>query len=797
MSRHQEFSKISDFILTEDIGEGNFGKVKLGIYKKTGEKFAIKILNKEKIKEKMKNTLFKENEIAQKFNHINVIYVYKIFEDKKNIYIVMEYCKKGELFNYIVEHRRLSEKETSIFFYQLINGIEHIHSKNISHRDLKPENLLLTENNILKIIDFGLSHEFYENGNLLKTKCGSPSYAAPELICQPFYDGFKSDIWCCGIILYAMLCGFLPFEGEDNNLLFRNILECDPELPDFLSCSCRELIIKILNPDPDERITIDEIKKHKLYLKGKSLCNINYDNDFVKSREKIENKINLNDIISENNNNNIQNVYNLNLFNDEKNVYNDNYCNLINTEVNRNNSLRTNQQNIRMLCIKNNNSINSFKKKVMSITNKYKKRSTSDKKVKINRINNINTIDELISDNINIFNTDFGLPIAKFLNIVNKKRIKNFNYNIQEQISNNGINFSSINSSKPIDEKTNSGISTGVISHLDEYEKKSTFLKIFGNSQKKNIEGNKKLIESKKIFKTPQRLIINNYLGGLHTKSNENKLNSNKLCSKFFKEFRNNLKKISREQKETEGILTRTINSCIQKRNKNINNNNANINNHQNEKKIDIINININTPINVKKQLTIDENNNSSQNNNTVSNEGRDKNSIYYYNNINIKIDNLNINPTFSNFNSIDSNDKINLNTISNKNTINSNKCITLNNDLDNANTISYIKNINSFKNNLQIEPKSLYRTKINLTKIIQKAKMKKNKDKKNPIILSSNLRNCIKNNGELYRMKKIKNDELFLNLLFNQNNQKLNELNKKFFNMISERKRQNTKEKK
>ena len=268
---------ISNYVFQKDIGEGNFGKVKLGIFKPTGEEFAIKILNKNKIKIKMKNSIFKENEIITRFNHINVVYVFHILEDVQNYYIIMEYCKHGELFDYIVKKEKLSEEESSIFFYQLINGIEYIHSKGISHRDLKPENLLLAENNILKIIDFGLSHEF-EGDELLKTKCGSPSYAAPEIICCPFYDGFKVDIWCSGIILYAMLCGYLPFEGDNNNLLFQNILNCDPEFPEFLSDLSKDIIIQILNPDPDARITIDEIKKHKFYLKGKKLCNIDYEN---------------------------------------------------------------------------------------------------------------------------------------------------------------------------------------------------------------------------------------------------------------------------------------------------------------------------------------------------------------------------------------------------------------------------------------------------------------------------------------------------------------------------------------
>ena len=270
-----DYSKISNYILKGDIGEGNFGKVKLGIFKQTGEEFAVKILNKKMIKEKMKNTVFKENEIITKFNHVNVVFVFDLIEDKENYYIVMEYCKCGELFDYIVEHQNLDEDEAAFFFYQLINGVEYIHSLGVAHRDLKPENLLLTENKILKIIDFGLSHEF--NGeDFLKTKCGSPSYAAPEIIKGLPYDGFKTDIWCCGIILYAMVCGYLPFEGDNNKILFKNIVECNPEIPDFLSEATQDLISSILREEPNDRITIDEIKRHPFYLRGKKLCKIDY-----------------------------------------------------------------------------------------------------------------------------------------------------------------------------------------------------------------------------------------------------------------------------------------------------------------------------------------------------------------------------------------------------------------------------------------------------------------------------------------------------------------------------------------
>ena len=279
--------KISDFILSKDIGEGYFGKVKLGIFKPTNEKYAIKIINKKLMKIKMKKSKFKEIDITKKFNHINVIYVYKVIDTPENYYIVMEYCKNGELFEYISKKERLDEDEASSFFYQIINGVEYIHSKGIAHRDLKLENLLLTEDNIIKIIDFGLSHEF--NGkDLLKTKCGSPSYASPELIAQPFYDGFKSDIWCCGIILYAMLCGYLPFDGDEDkdgkDVLFKNIIEGNLEFPKFISELAKDLIIRLLNVDAKERISIPEIKKHPFYLKGKKECKIS------SAEKKIEEK---------------------------------------------------------------------------------------------------------------------------------------------------------------------------------------------------------------------------------------------------------------------------------------------------------------------------------------------------------------------------------------------------------------------------------------------------------------------------------------------------------------------------
>jgi 5'-AMP-activated protein kinase catalytic alpha subunit len=199
-----DYSDINNYEMEKEIGEGNFGKVKLAKFKPTGEEFAIKILNKKKIKKQMKNVMLRENEIITKLNHINIVFVYKIIETEEDYFIVMEYCKLGELFDYIVKKKRLEEEEAAVFFYQLINGVEYIHSKGIAHRDLKPENLLLTEDKVLKIIDFGLSHEFTED-EFLKTKCGSPSYAAPEIIAKPKMMDLKM-IYGVMVLFYMQIC---------------------------------------------------------------------------------------------------------------------------------------------------------------------------------------------------------------------------------------------------------------------------------------------------------------------------------------------------------------------------------------------------------------------------------------------------------------------------------------------------------------------------------------------------------------------------------------------------------------
>ena len=288
---------IGDYIIKQTLGTGTFSVVKLGIHRITQKKVAIKILDKNKIESKDDlERIIREMQILTEMDNQNVIKVFKIYEKENCFSIIMEYCEGGELFNYIVKKQRLSEEESSYFFYQIINGIEYIHSKGIAHRDLKPENLLIGKNKILKIIDFGLSN-FYDGQKRLQTPCGSPCYASPEMVKGKKYDGFNIDIWAIGIILFAMLCGYLPFEDDenDNDVLFNQIIRNKIEYPYFLSELSLDILKKILVSDPLKRITIEEIKEHEFYLKGERIYNEKFqkkENNNEKINNKILNKIN-------------------------------------------------------------------------------------------------------------------------------------------------------------------------------------------------------------------------------------------------------------------------------------------------------------------------------------------------------------------------------------------------------------------------------------------------------------------------------------------------------------------------
>ena len=268
---NNEKISLTEYELKRILGRGTFSKVKLCLNRITKEKFAIKIIDKQFILNKNNyDRIKREIYIMKKTNHPNIIKVHDIKEDSKNYYIVMEYCKYGELFQQIINNKHFDSNIASFYFFQLINGLHYLHSNKIIHRDLKPENLLIAENNILKIIDFGLSN-FCNQNEYLNTPCGSPSYAPPEMIEGNKYDGMFGDIWSCGVILYVMLCGYLPFDGKNNNDLFNKILKCKVNYPKNMDNTAVDLLKNILVANPQKRFNIDKIKKHLFYLKGKKI----------------------------------------------------------------------------------------------------------------------------------------------------------------------------------------------------------------------------------------------------------------------------------------------------------------------------------------------------------------------------------------------------------------------------------------------------------------------------------------------------------------------------------------------
>lgn len=198
--------------LGRDLGKGTFGKVRVGTHLQTNQKVAVKILEKDKIVDSADvDRVAREIHILKILRHPVVVQLYEIIETEKELYLIMEYARGGELFEHIVSHQRIKEKEAAKLLQQIVSGIEYLHKLGICHRDLKPENLLMDDYNNIKIVDFGLSN-MYKDGELLKTACGSPCYAPPEMVAGKKYKGLPADIWSCGVILFAMVCGYLPFE---------------------------------------------------------------------------------------------------------------------------------------------------------------------------------------------------------------------------------------------------------------------------------------------------------------------------------------------------------------------------------------------------------------------------------------------------------------------------------------------------------------------------------------------------------------------------------------------------------
>ncbi|XP_056620056.1 5'-AMP-activated protein kinase catalytic subunit alpha-2 [Triplophysa dalaica] len=263
--KHEGRVKIGHYILGDTLGVGTFGKVKIGVHQLTGHKVAVKILNRQKIRSlDVVGKIKREIQNLKLFRHPHIIKLYQVISTPTDFFMVMEYVSGGELFDYICKHGRVEDTEARRLFQQIISGVDYCHRHMVVHRDLKPENVLLDGNINTKIADFGLSN-MMSDGEFLRTSCGSPNYAAPEVISGRLYAGPEVDIWSCGVILYALLCGTLPFDDEHVPTLFKKIRGGVFYMPEYLNRSVANLLMLMLQVDPLKRATIKDIREHEWF----------------------------------------------------------------------------------------------------------------------------------------------------------------------------------------------------------------------------------------------------------------------------------------------------------------------------------------------------------------------------------------------------------------------------------------------------------------------------------------------------------------------------------------------------
>ncbi|XP_042487091.1 CBL-interacting protein kinase 5-like [Macadamia integrifolia] len=252
------------------LGQGTFAKVYHARNLKTGQSVAIKVIDKEKVlRVGLIDQIKREISVMRLVRHPNVVELFEVMASKTKIYFAMEYVRGGELFNKVAKGK-LKEDSARRYFQQLIGAVDFCHSRGVYHRDLKPENLLLDENGNLKVSDFGLSAlgESRRHDGLLHTTCGTPAYVAPEVINKRGYDGDKADIWSCGVVLFVLLAGYLPFQDANLMEMYRKISRGEFKCPNWFAPEVRKLLLRILDPNPSTRLSIAKIMENPWFKKG-------------------------------------------------------------------------------------------------------------------------------------------------------------------------------------------------------------------------------------------------------------------------------------------------------------------------------------------------------------------------------------------------------------------------------------------------------------------------------------------------------------------------------------------------
>ncbi|OHS96718.1 CBL-interacting serine/threonine-protein kinase 11 [Tritrichomonas foetus] len=260
-------SRIGKYILHETIGHGAYAIVKRATCSVTGRKYACKVISKKRLATERSNMFFEQEiRILQQLNHPDIIHLYDLLKDSLNYYVIMEYCPNGELYSKITTQKKIPEKSAKIYFWQILEAVKYIHIQNVAHRDIKPENVLIDADGNVKLSDFGLSKFIRSDNDLTSTFCGSPCYMAPEVIKSEEYNPKVSDIWSCGVLLYTMVAGTLPWINRNKVLLYEQIKNGDYFMPKGVSDTCTDLISRMMDVNVDTRITVDEALKHPFII---------------------------------------------------------------------------------------------------------------------------------------------------------------------------------------------------------------------------------------------------------------------------------------------------------------------------------------------------------------------------------------------------------------------------------------------------------------------------------------------------------------------------------------------------